>query len=114
MAIRRTQAQWQQLFAQHAAFSGTTTEFCKQNNVSLTTFYSRRSQLASSVQSQAELAPQLTAASPKNFIQVIQSATTNDAAKSCAIQFDTRTGLLTLAENLKPEFILAIIKGLSA
>ena len=42
MTTRRTATQWQQLLSARAIFSVTNIEFCKQHNISITSFYKQK------------------------------------------------------------------------
>jgi len=99
MKQRRTSEQWQQLFAQRAHFDGSNIEFCKQHNISITTYYKHRTLFQSQT--------------PSDFVQVKTTTEQTQVIQSGAIQFDTHSGRLTFSAHVPPEQVVDIIKGLS-
>ena len=110
MQTYRTSAQWQQLFQQRRHFSGTNAEFCQHHNVSITTYYKQRTLLTEGLP-KASLPTQTPTAS--RFVQVKQTTEISAQTHQNSIQFDTRTGQLTLPVDLATADIVAIIKGVA-
>lgn len=109
METYRTNAQWQQLLQQRSNFSGTNIEFCQHHHVSLTTYYKQRSLLADNL----PLPPQTARHNTSRFVQVKQTTQVSVQTHQNTLQFDTRTGQLSLPVDLATTDIVAIIKGLT-
>ena len=112
METYRTSAQWQQLFQQRSHFSGTNVEFCQHHNVSITTYYKQRTLLAEDHPKQP-LLTQTPRPTASRFVQVKQTTEVSTQTHQNTLQFDTRTGQLTLPVDLAATDIVAIIKGLT-
>ena len=112
MTTHKTSQQWQQLLLQRSTFSGTNIEFCQQHNVSITTYYKQRALLVKQQQSAPEQTSNVT---QSRFIQLKQTTTeVSTQTHQHPVQFDTRTGQLTLPADLATTDIVTIIKGLMA
>ena len=99
MKQRRTSEQWQQLFAQRAHFDGSNIEFCKQHNISITTYCKNRTLFQSQT--------------PSDFVQVKTTTEQTRMVPSGTVQFDIHTGRLTFSAHVPAEQVVDIIKGLS-
>ena len=111
MQTYRSHAQWQQLFQERKHFSGTNVEFCQYHHVSVTTYYKHRALLAEDLPN-PPLPTQILNPTTSRFVQVKQTTETSVQTHQKTLQFDTRTGHLTLPVNLATADIVAIIKGL--
>ncbi|MCW3172449.1 IS66 family insertion sequence element accessory protein TnpB [Shewanella subflava] len=113
MKTHRTAAQWLELLQQRNNFKGTNIEFCQHHNVAITTYYKQRALLVK--QSKSNLTEQTLNATSSRFIQLKQTTTEVCAqTHQHSVQFDTRTGQLTLPADFTATNIITIIKGLMA
>lgn len=112
MKTYRTSTQWQQLLQQRNDFSGTNIEFCQYHNVSITTYYKQRALLAEELP-KPSCPTQMPSPTASRFIQVKQTTQVSAQSHQNTVQFDTRTGQLTLPIDLAMTDIVAIIKGLT-
>ena len=99
MNTRRTPKQWRELLACRNSFDGTNIEFCQHHRISITSFYKH----------QASIRSQSTA----GFVHVKTTTEQTRLAVGGDIQFDTRSGQLTLPASLSATQVVNIIKGLS-
>lgn len=96
---------WQEILALRPSFSGTNEAFCKHHQVSISMFYKYKSlQQAQSVEA------------PSQFVRVEQQSqhTQVSIVERPTINFNIRTGQLTLPTTICPNVVVSIIKGLSA
>ena len=112
MQTYRSHAQWQQLLQERKHFSGTNVEFCQYHHVSVTTYYKHRALLAEK-RPTPPLPTQTLNPSASRFVQVKQTTEVSAQTHQSAVQFDTRTGQLSLPVNLATADIVTIIKGLT-
>lgn len=112
METYRTNAQWQQLFQQRSNFSGTNVEFCQHHHVSITTYYKQRALLVGDMP-KPPLPTQTPSPTASRFVQVKQTTQVCTQTAQNTVQFDTRTGQLSLPVDLSTTDIVAIIKGLT-
>jgi len=108
----RSHAQWQQLLQERKNFSGTNVEFCQYHHVSVTTYYKHRALMAEDLPNPPSQTQILNPTSTR-FVQVRQTTEVSTQTHHNTLQFDTRTGQLTLPVNLATADIVAIIKGLT-
>lgn len=96
---------WQEILALRPSFSGTNEAFCKHHQVSISAFYKYKSMQ----QAQSEEAP-------LQFVRVEQQTqhTQVSTVERPTINFNIRTGQLTLPTTICPNAVVSIIKGLSA
>ncbi|WP_025565449.1 hypothetical protein [Psychromonas sp. SP041] len=112
MQTYRTSAQWQQLFQLRSHFSGTNVEFCQHHHVSIATYYKQRTLLTEGLP-KTPLPTQTPRPTASRFVQVKQTTEISAQTHQNNIQFDMRTGQLTLPVDLATTDIVAIVKGLA-
>lgn len=100
MKSQRTTEQWHALLASRKTFNGTNIEFCAKHKISITSFYKH----------QANLRVQ----SASSFVQVKTTTEQVQVQSYQEIQFDVRSGKLTLPADLPTNQMVAIIRGLSS
>jgi len=100
MKTRRTPEQWQKLIAGREAFRGTNIEFCKQHNISITSFYKHRANCREQ--------------STSSFVQV---RTTTEQVQvephNNDILYYVHSGRLSLPLIMPASQVAAIIRGLA-
>jgi hypothetical protein len=101
----KTPAQWRQLLALRAGFDGSNAQFCRQHNISESSYYKQRQLLA-------ELEPKDETSAPR-FVQVTPIPINSSPAQH-RLTFDPNTGLFSLCGHLTPAEIVMIFRGLMA
>jgi len=114
MKTYRTSAQWQQLLQQRNDFSGTNIQFCQHHCISISNYYKHRALRVEKLPKQpvSIQTPGLRLRA-SHFVQVKQTTEVSTQTHQSAVQFDTRTGQLSLPVNLATADIVTIIKGLT-
>jgi len=112
MKIYRTSAQWQQLLQQRNDFSGTNIQFCQHHRISISNYYKHRALRVEKLPKQP-VSIQTPGLGASHFVQVKQTTEVSTQTHQSAVQFDTRTGQLSLPVNLAMADIVTIIKGLT-
>ncbi|TMP77089.1 IS66 family insertion sequence hypothetical protein, partial [Pseudoalteromonas ruthenica] len=87
-----------QLINRRKEFDGTNVEFCRRHGISMTSFYKHQASIRSR--------------STNNFIQVKTTTEQTRFESHAELQFDVRSGTLTLPMSLPVEQVVAIVRGL--
>ena len=105
----RSHEDWAALIQQHPASGLTISAFCRLHQVSISTFYARKADMAKTSSPKAAQFVKATLASPTAMTTQAQPS-----ASAQAIHFQHHTGLWTFPSTLPPSYLLEIIKGLQA
>ena len=103
MRIKRTQEEWQSLFAEQRASELSVAKFCQQYQIPVTTFYNRRA----TIKTQGE------AAFCKATV-IKTELTQTQLTTTATFEFESSIGKFTFPVSTSPEFLAQFIKGLSS
>jgi len=99
MAIKKSHTQWQKLFKLYDVFSGDNRDFCKQQSISLSSFYKYKALLTSK---------------QTDFVQIKAITSQPQRTVSNHITLKNNAGLWSFPSQLSSSQLVAIIKGLSS
>lgn len=103
MKPKRTQQDWQNLFAEQRASGLSVAKFCQQHQIATTTFYNHRTTIERKTETTfCKVTP------------VKTELTDTQSLPTCRFEFALPVGKLTLPSNTTPEFLAQFIKGLSS
>jgi hypothetical protein len=103
--IKRTSQEWQTIMCEHAKSAVSTREFCRQHNIHVQTFYSKRHAMG-------------LATPMKQKVAVIKKASTfiqaNVVKAPTSVVVQTRDAQVSLSTQCDPLWLAALLKGLAA
>lgn len=94
---RRTREQWQALIDEQQTSGLSISEYCRQHQIKLQSFYARRSALK-------KQSPSATIAQPTGFIKVATCTTQNPTSPADAIYIKTQQATIQLPANTSPQW----------
>jgi len=103
---RRTKEDWRSIMELHAAFSGTTKQFCLEHNIPQQSFYARPHSIGSSKLSTTKR----TSSVVKNEAKFIKAQL---PAPASTIVLQTHHAQLSLSTQCDPLWLAALLKGLA-
>lgn len=98
MRVNRSQAQWREIIQQHINSNLSIVDFCREHNLSTTTFYSARKKLS---------------AIPKNFVKAKVTQQIEVSAEQANILITVGQASVSLPATISASYLASVLKELA-